>query len=186
MRILVAFASRHGGTEGIADAVGATLREAPEDRERHVDVLSAAEVDDVTGYDAVVVGSAVYVGRWLEPARRLVLANAAALRARPVWLFSSGPVGDPAVPATEAAEAPGLTELVGAQGHRTFPGRLRTAELGTVERATIRLVHAVEGDYRDWSDIRAWAQDIADSLVGGTVPLPRPRSMPVTGPLVSG
>ena len=172
MRILVAYATRHGATEGIADALGATLRDTLP--ESHVDVLSASDVDDVSGYDAVLVGSAVYLGRWLAPARTLVRDQAVALRRRPVWLFSSGPVGDPAVPATEASDAAELVELVGAQAHTTFAGRLRPAELATVERATFRVLHAAEGDYRDWDAIRAWGQDIADTLsrtVSPSVPL---------------
>lgn len=187
MRILVAFASRHGGTEGIADAVAAALREtavaaengAAEDAvspaaHHLVDVLGVGDVEDVTGYDAVIVGSAVYVGRWMDSARRFVLAHASALRNRPVWLFSSGPVGDPAVPDTEAADAAELAELVDAQGTRTFAGRLRPAELSLPERARIRDVHAAEGDYRDWGEIREWAVDVAEALprviaVGGVI-----------------
>lgn len=187
MRILVAFASRHGGTEGIADAVAAALREtavaaengAAEDAlspaaHHLVDVLGVGDVEDVTGYDAVIVGSAVYVGRWMDSARRFVLAHASALRNRPVWLFSSGPVGDPAVPDTEAADAAELAELVDAQGTRTFAGRLRPAELSLPERARIRDVHAAEGDYRDWEEIREWAVDVAEALprviaVGGVI-----------------
>lgn len=186
MRILVAFASRHGGTEGIADAVAAALREtelagsvgttdAMVPGTRHlVDVLKVGDVEDVSGYDAVIVGSAVYVGRWMDSARRFVLAHASALRNRPVWLFSSGPVGDPAVPDTEAADAAELAELVDAQGTRTFAGRLRPAELSLPERARIRDVHAAEGDYRDWEEIREWAVDVAEALprviaVGGVI-----------------
>lgn len=168
MRVLIAYASRHGGTEGIADAIGAELREWPPDDPSaepwEIDVLSASDVEDLGRYDAVVVGSAVYVGRWLDAARHFVREHAVALSHRPVWLFSSGPVGDPAVPADEAAEVPALAELVGAQGYRTFAGRLRSADLPLVERATVRLVHASEGDFRDWAAIRAWARDIAESL----------------------
>jgi len=188
MRILVAFASRHGGTEGIADAIAAALREAelaaqngaveyavsPGPGIRHlVDVRGVGDVEDVTGYDAVVMGSAVYVGRWMDSARRFVLAHASALRNRPVWLFSSGPVGDPAVPDTEAADAAELAEVVDAQGTRTFAGRLRPAELSLPERARIRDIHAAEGDYRDWAEIREWALDIADTLAAATLPIPR-------------
>lgn len=169
MRVLIAYASRHGGTEGIADEIGAVVRAAaPEDGHPgepwSVEVLNAADVDDVSRYDAVVVGSAVYVGHWLGSASHLVRTHATVLSSRPVWLFSSGPVGDPAVPTTEAAEAPVLAELVGARAHRTFAGRLRSADLGLVERASVRVVHANEGDYRDWPAIRAWATDISDTL----------------------
>lgn len=175
MRVLVAYASRHGGTAGIAEALAATLRDAVPhdagaDRDRHVDLVAAGEVDDVTGYDAVVVGSAVYLGHWLGPARRLVREQAAALQHRPVWLFSSGPVGDPAVPDTEAEEVAELTEAVAALAHRTFAGRLRPADLGLVERATVRAVHAAEGDYRDWDAIRDWAEEIADTLAAAVAP----------------
>lgn len=184
MRILVAFASRHGGTEGIADAVGAALRETdaesagPGDAtgpgaHHLVDVLGVGDIEDVAVYDAVIVGSAVYVGRWMDSARRFVLAHAPALRNRPVWLFSSGPVGDPAVPDTEAADAAELAELVEAQGTRTFAGRLRPAELSLSERTRIRDVHAAEGDYRDWDEIREWALDIADTLATATLPMPQ-------------
>lgn len=186
MRILVAFASRHGGTEGIADAIATTLRETETtagsggaedavspDAHHLVDVLSVGDVEDVTGYDAVIVGSAVYVGRWMDSARRFVLNQVSILQNRPVWLFSSGPVGDPAVPDTEAADAAELAELVEAQGTRTFAGRLRPAELSLSERARIRDVHAAEGDYRDWAEIREWALDIASTLAAATLPIRR-------------
>lgn len=188
MRILVVYASRHGATEGIADAIATTLREDEADPFRHVDLLPAADVEDVSGYEVVIVGSAVYLGRWLESARQFVLDNAPALSGRLVWLFSSGPVGQPAVPAREAAEATEFTDLLAAQGHRTFAGRLRPAELTLTERATIRIAHAVEGDYRDWDEITAWAQDISDRLasVAARRVLPTPHRRPPTIPSVSG
>lgn len=163
MRALVTYASRHGGTAGIADLIGAVLRETELD-DVHVDVIAADDVEEMASYDAVVVGSAVYAGHWLESARALVRRHASDLRRRDVWLFSSGPVGDPAVPHTEAVEAPHLAELVSAVGYRTFAGRLRPAYLRMAERAQIRSEHAVEGDYRDWVAIREWAADIAATL----------------------
>lgn len=171
MRVLVTFASRHGATAGIAEAIAAVLRDTVDDDPSHVvEVLPADDVDAVEDYDAVIIGSAVYLGRWLLPARALVRHNTAALSDRPVWLFSSGPVGDPAVPAQDASDVPALADLVGARGSRTFSGRLRLAELSRAERTAIRGVHVAEGDYRDWVEIRSWAEDVADSLA----PSPRP------------
>lgn len=165
MRILVTYASRHGATEGIAEAIAAVLRDdAGGDLARRVEVLPVDEVEDVGGYDAFVIGSAVYLGRWMKEARRFLQDNVSTLRSRPVWLFSSGPVGEPAEPQQDAADPAELVELVRARGHRTFSGRLRLADLGLAERATVRMVHAAEGDHRDWQEIHAWAEDVAESL----------------------
>ncbi|MET0768833.1 MAG: flavodoxin domain-containing protein, partial [Solirubrobacteraceae bacterium] len=91
MRVLVTAASRHGATHEIADAIAAGLKRRGLDAEaRHAEDLGSAD-----GYDAYVIGSAVYVGRWLDTARELVEGNAEALASRPVWLFSSGPLGPP-------------------------------------------------------------------------------------------
>ncbi|HVK20463.1 MAG TPA: flavodoxin domain-containing protein, partial [Actinokineospora sp.] len=94
MKVLIAAAGKHGSTMEIAEAIGEGVRHAVPSA--IVDVRPAATVDDVTAYDAVVVGSAVYFGRWMPTAARLVNDNAGALRERPVWLFSSGPTGEPA------------------------------------------------------------------------------------------
>ena len=58
-------------------------------------VIPPEQVGDVTDYDAMVLGSAVYTGHWLEPAKELVRRSGDGFAGRPVWLFSSGPVGDP-------------------------------------------------------------------------------------------
>lgn len=160
--VLVAYATACGSTREVAGAVGGALRTAG----LEVDVWPVQEVVGMEGYDAVVLGSAVYVGHWLDAARRFARHQESALTRRPLWLFSSGPVGDPAVPADEAAEVPELVERLGAQAHRTFAGRLRLADLALVERAAVRCVHANEGDFRDWPAIRAWARDIAETLSG--------------------
>lgn len=82
------------------------------------------------------------------------------------WLFSSGPLGPPdhLIPEGEPADAEPLSELVRARGHRVFAGRLERASLGLAERAAAKVVHAPEGDCRDWDAIDAFAGEIASQL----------------------
>jgi len=89
MRVLVAYASRHGATQGIAERIGETLRAAGVEAE----VQPAASVKRAAGYDAYVIGSAAYMFHWLKDAVGFVRRNRAALAGKPVWLFSSGPLG---------------------------------------------------------------------------------------------
>lgn len=78
---------------------------------------------DVSGYAAVVLGSAVYMGRWLEPARELVERRAEAFATLPTWLFSSGPIGAPPKPeAGDAVKLDEAVERIGAREHRLFAG----------------------------------------------------------------
>lgn len=160
MKVLVATASRHGATTGLGEAVGAALAEAGLD----VTVAAADQVGLVAGYDAVVIGSGIYAGRWLEPAKRLIAREEATLRAKPVWLFSSGPMGDPPVPAGDPADAATMIELSGARGHRTFAGMLDRKGLGFAEKAIVAMVKAPDGDFRPWDDVRAWAAEITAEL----------------------
>jgi menaquinone-dependent protoporphyrinogen oxidase len=166
MRILVTAASRHGSTAEIATELGKALRGALPGV--GVDVVPLSRVGAVDGYDAVVLGSAVYFGRWLEEARYQVGAQTATLRGRPVWLFSSGPVGDPAVPSEESTDGPELAETIGAREHVVFPGALHRERLGMRERLAVGLVHAPDGDCRDWPAVRAWADRIAAELRVGS------------------
>lgn len=165
MRVLVAVATQHGATREIADLIGATLAE----RRLDTDIREVEEVSDLSGYDAVVIGSAVYVGNWLKPAREFVEHHDAELAARPTWMFSSGPIGDPPKPdAASAVKVDDLVERVGAREHRLFSGRLDTARLGFVQRMVARAAHTAPGDYRDWDAIQEWATTIADGLESGS------------------
>jgi len=166
MRILVTVASRHGSTAEIATELGKALRGALPGV--GVDVVPLSRVASFTDYGAVVLGSAVYFGRWLDEARWQVTAHAEALRQRSVWLFSSGPVGDPAIPRTEPADAAELAATVGAREHVVFPGALRRELLGVRERLGVGLVHAPDGDYRNWRAVRDWADRIAADLRVGS------------------
>jgi menaquinone-dependent protoporphyrinogen oxidase len=159
MNVLVTCASKHGATTEIAEALGRELCARGID----ADVIRAEEVDGVGSYDAVVLGSAVYMGRWLPAARAIADVYADELAMRPTWLFSSGPVGDPPRP-QEAPDLGDLVERVHAHEHRVFPGRLSRANLSFGERGIARLIKVEDGDYRDWDDVAAFADDVARAL----------------------
>lgn len=174
MKVLVAYATRHGSTQGIAERIGETLT-----GEGHeVTVRPAGEVKDAGEYEALVIGSATYLGHWQKDATALVRKVQPALGARPVWLFSSGPLGpgdategerDPKA-VGEPKELAELVEALSPREHKVFFGALDPAELGMLER-TVRKHPAgrqllPEGDFRDWEDIDGWAHQIADELGG--------------------
>lgn len=161
MNALVASASQHGATREIADMIGATIAE----RGIATDIREVENVATLNGYDAVVVGSAVYMGDWVKSARAFVERHAVELAARPTWMFSSGPIGDPPKPVADAAvKVDDLVTAVHAREHRVFAGRLQMRRLGLVQRTAARGVHAAEGDHRDWNEIQAWGTSIADAL----------------------
>lgn len=162
MTVLVSAASKHGATVEIAERIAAELT-------RNGVAAVAVAPEDVTsleGYDAVVLGSGIYAGRWLEPAKRFVDRHVDGLRARPVWLFSSGPIGNPPKPAAEPADAAPLRARTMAREHRIIPGLVDRDRLSFAERAITRVVGAAGGDYRPWVEIDAWARSIADELRG--------------------
>jgi menaquinone-dependent protoporphyrinogen oxidase len=162
VRILVSTASKHGSTGEIATRIAEALRVGlPGDAV--VDVLPAAEVVDATSYDAVVLGSAVYMGRWLEDARHAA-ARLAKQPPRPVWLFSSGPIGDPPKPDEEPVEVSDIAKAMHARGHRLFAGRLDRHRLGVGEKAVVMALRVADGDFRDWDAIDAWGAQIAGEL----------------------
>ena len=164
--VLVVVASKHGATGEIGTALARALADSDVGRAAGLGALClpVEQQPDPARYAAVVLGSAVYVGRWLEPARQYATAHAAALRSRPVWLFSSGPIGEPPFPADEPHDVGALIPLTGARGHRVFPGRLEKNRLSFGERAMVTAMRAPLGDFRNWDEIRGWAGEVAAEL----------------------
>ena len=160
MKVLVTAASKHGSTSEIAAAIGDLLQERGAD----VLVIPPEAVEDVADYDAVVLGSAIYAGRWRKSANEFVARNISQLSKREVWLFSSGPLGDPPKPAEELADAASIIDATRPQEHRVFAGKLNRGKLNFGERALVKGVGADYGDFRDWVEIRQWASHIADEL----------------------
>jgi menaquinone-dependent protoporphyrinogen oxidase len=163
MSVLVAYASKRGSTAEIAETVAATLR-----REGlKVCLEPAGEVRSLERFDAVVLGSAVYMKRWQGDARHFLKKHRKALRQKPFWVFSSGPVGDPANDNPEWVEPPKLAEKaeeLGGRGHVVFGGCLPAEPKGFVERAMVEGTPKEYRDRRDWEEIRDWAKQIAEQL----------------------
>ena len=166
MNVLVVYASRYGSTKGIAEFIAGRLRERGLDAE----ALSVDASPDPAAFDAVVLGSAVYLGRWMKEAVAFAERHRASLTSRPAWLFSSGPLtlkdgvtmDDPDVVPQEIAA---LQEMIQPRGHRIFFGALDPGKLGFAQRALRHLPAAravlPEGDFRDWNAISTWADEIA-------------------------
>lgn len=169
MTVLVVAASKYGATQEIAEAIGRVLSE----RGLETDVRRIGDVVDLTAYAAVVLGSAVYAGHWLEPARRFVEEHGDELVDRPNWLFSSEPIGDPPRPSEhEAVQIESIMAATRAKEHRVFAGKLDRNRLSFRERALVFAFRAAEGDFRDWDAIAAWASEIADVLQPTGAPKP--------------
>ena len=164
VNVLVAYSSKHGSTREIALRIGDRLRAdglSP-------DVRDVAVVSDPAAYDAVVLGSAVYMGGWRKEAIEFARDHSASLAARPVWLFSSGPLGEPSL--EEPRHVAELRAALNPREHTVFTGALDSSKLSLPERIVISAVarqtkHDLAGDFRDWNEIDAWADTIAEALV---------------------
>ena len=163
MRVLVTAATRHSSTREIAEAIATGLIE----RGIEAEVMTVERVTTPSDTTPVVLGSAVYEGRWLDEARRFAQVHTSALCVMPVWLFSSGPLGTPThpIPSGRGPDVRVLSRLTRASAHRTFAGRLEMKRLDFAERAAARTIHAPEGDSRDWDAIDRFAGEIADDLL---------------------
>ena len=161
MKVLVCAASKYGATSEIAQAVADVLAE----RGCQVTVLPPEKAGAVEEFDAVVLGSAVYMGQWMKPARQLAARSGDALAARPVWLFSSGPIGEPAKPADNPVDVTKILKATNARDHQVFAGKLAKKQLSFPDRAVVSAIRAEDGDFRDWAQIKDWATGIADALL---------------------
>ncbi|MFG2788168.1 flavodoxin domain-containing protein [Streptomyces sp. NPDC048419] len=161
--VLVAYGSTNGSTAQIAEAVAEVMSKAGLTAE----ALPAASVEDVTRYDAVVVGGGLYAGRWHKDARRFVRRNRRALAARPLWFFSSGPL-DPSASERFIPPVPGVRRSMtrlDARGHVTFGGCLLEGAKGRIARMIVR--NGKGGDYRDFPAIEMWAAGVAGEVIEG-------------------
>ena len=173
MSILVAYATKHGSTGGIAERIAERLRAAGLDAE----ALPVKSVRDVASYDAVILGSALYMFHWMKEARSFASRNRRAMVGKPVWLFSSGPIetkldaqGRGPLEVSGPKEIDELGEMLQPSDHRVFFGSWSREyrPIGLVERLATAMPAAKaafpDNDLRDWPRIDAWADGIAVEL----------------------
>jgi menaquinone-dependent protoporphyrinogen oxidase len=174
MRVLVGYASAHGSTRGIAERIGTVLGE-----EGHqVDVRPLDRVARPEAYDALVLGSAVHSQAWLDEAGDWVQGNRAALRNRPVWLFSVGMArilgGWFEEQGRKAKGLRTIEEIARPRDHRLFAGVVRPEHIGTTGRLIWKTMPGGGryGDFRNWEEIDTWAAEIGRFLAE-SVDVPR-------------
>jgi menaquinone-dependent protoporphyrinogen oxidase len=178
MNVLVAYASRHGATQGIAERIAQTLERAG----LEVSLRSVENAESVEGFDAYVIGSAAYMGGWLGSATAFVRHHEDVLATHPVWTFSSGPVGCEPVDAKGRDQIEAAVPKEFAEFARTIRPRAQQVFFGAYDPNAapaglaeglmarfMRLAPAVRealpaGDFRDWPAIEAWANGIATEL----------------------
>jgi menaquinone-dependent protoporphyrinogen oxidase len=168
-KVLVVYATKYGATAGIAEKIGQVLRDAG----WTVDVQQAGQAGDPAAYQAVVLGSAVYIGRWRKEAVHYLKTHEQALAQRPVWLFNSGPLGE-----GNAAEQAGdlgfpkalrpIADRINVRDVAVFFGAVDLEKLNPLERWMFKNVKSPIGDFRDWDAITAWAAGIAATLKEGS------------------
>lgn len=162
IKVLVGYATKNWSTAEIARAITEVLRKQGLASEMRL----VRDVGEIQAYDAVVLGSPLYEGRWHKDARRFVKRHKEALSKRPVWLFSSGPLDTsasegniPPVPSVRRV----LIEMH-AQEHITFGGCLSDDGHSWAARAVVKAGKG--GDFRDFKQISSWAQRIGATLQG--------------------
>jgi len=178
--VLVGYSSKYGATEGIAERIAAGLRKAG----LEVDARPVGSVRDPAAYDAFVIGASAYMGSWRKDATRFVRRHRDLLAARPVWLFSSGPLG------TGSKDADGrdrlvtaqpkqfreLAEIIGPRAVQVFFGAMDPSTLRGRDRLVSRIPSVEDimpaGDFRDWPAIDAWTESIANDLSSTTQSFP--------------
>jgi menaquinone-dependent protoporphyrinogen oxidase len=172
MKAIVVYASKYGSTKGIAEFIAEKLQQ----RGILAEVRDVEAVHDLGGFDTVVIGSAVYMGHWMKQATEFVRRNRSVLAGRPVWLFSSGPLGTETKDAqgrelivvAEPKEIAEFREAINLRDHRVFFGAFDRKKLGFKDQMVAKMPAAralfPEGDFRNWKDIEAWASSIAQEL----------------------
>lgn len=164
-RVLVVYASKYGSTGGVADAIGKELCS----KDVASDVVLIKNADNIRSYQGAIIGSAIYMGKWMSEAIDFVKENRDVLCNVPVAYFHVGMTlarhpekraevlsyVDPILKAVPEIKPVGIG---------TFAGAMDYNNLSWINKKILRSKGTPEGDFRDWNAIRSWAMDIKRTL----------------------
>jgi menaquinone-dependent protoporphyrinogen oxidase len=166
LKILVVYASKSGATAEIAEKIGEVLRQTG----LKTDVFPVGDLRDIAPYQAVILGSAVYIGSWPKETEAFLKAHEKILANRPLWLFSSGPTGegDP-VQLLNGWRLPvalrPVVDRIQPRDITVFHGYINPDKLNFVQKWVINsVIKKPMGDFRDWEAIVAWTNTITVAL----------------------
>ncbi len=160
MTTLILFGSKYGSTKSIAHHIA----DVAAGKGLSVEVRTPLQEPNLARYDSVIIGSAVYGGRWRRSIRNYIRTNAKALATMPLWVFSVGPLGSPPTPHDLPKDATMALDDLGARGHELMPGALDSTHLSFGDKAMIRALSVKDGDFRDWNAITKWSEQVAADL----------------------
>jgi menaquinone-dependent protoporphyrinogen oxidase len=147
--VLVAYATRYGSTQEVAEAVAARLREAG----LEVDLQPMRKVRSLKHFRAVVMGAPIYLSLWHKDAHTFLMEHRQALTGRPVAVFALGPL------TTDEKELQGSRlQLYKELAKLHFPDTLVRA----FPASPLKGMPAT--DLRDWAAIRLWANNLAAKI----------------------
>ena len=158
-KILVVYASRYGSTGEIAEEIAEVLQESGVD----VSVSNVMDVGSVSDYEGVVIGSPIYMGKWLPEAVDFVKNFQNDLRSVPVAVFAAGfSMREPTERNRESGRA--AISVIRPYLHPfevgIFAGKLTLDALSVADAEIIKMAGVAPGDFRDWDEIAAWAGDL--------------------------
>lgn len=163
--VLVTYASQHGSTAQIAQRIAKVMRQF----ELNVSAKRMESLDSIAGYDAYVVGTAIYLGNWMDETKLFLEEYRDTLAQKPLWIFCSGPTGEgEAHTLLNSHPVPPALEKTVFSLHpieiRVFHGRIDLRRLPPNQREIVKAANMPRGDYRDWAAIQKWAMEISQSL----------------------
>jgi menaquinone-dependent protoporphyrinogen oxidase len=162
--LLVAYATKHESTHEVAEAIADRMQVLG----HRAEVRAAREVESLDGYDGVVLGGALYMGRWHRDARHFLSRHRDALAALPLAVYAMGPLAttpdDVASSRRQLDHALAKEPTLRPIGVAVFGGVIDPAKL------RFPFTHMEEADARDWDTIRYWTDDIAAKLTQPRMP----------------
>jgi menaquinone-dependent protoporphyrinogen oxidase len=162
-KLLVTYASRAGSTFEVAAYVAKVLRGMG----ATVDVAPIPSVHEVKGYDAVVIGSAIRMGRWLPEAIAFVQMHRETLSHIPTAYFLvSGLLrdNDPEIQRKVLSYLDPVRKILEPTSIGMFAGKIDYSSIDGFDRSIAEAVSSAQGDWRNWEAIRSWAQGLLPLL----------------------